>query len=362
MKKLPFTALFHNCASDPEDILPHSMTSVWFCDQKLFISDNSTPKALELAKRFGFEIHEYEGVDSMSARRNWGLQFANHDILLQCDSDEVYDWDAHHVLRAFYEKGEMDELNDYAVMLYNLDRESGNLMSTTPLERIFRKGVKWDKLVQNKLIVEGDAKFIPIGLNHYGYERANHTWKQWNRIKLNEDEVRKDPTDMHARMYLVNALTVAGAGSPLVFERINAHVQIIADQYNECPKELGHKKILQKTMRFFFCACMAIGRFENLVDMVTPYMEDIDFVPDPNYWMYFCNANLKRYETAYFYGMKFIETLDGFNSVKENVEVTTQDRRGEVLEGLKHLLDKREYVTKEEKKWRYKQKKMLEKL
>jgi glycosyltransferase involved in cell wall biosynthesis len=336
MNKLPISALLHNTGSDNIGILPTVLANVWFCDHKLFISDNSTKEALDLAEKFGFDIHHYKGEDSMSDRRNFGISKAKHDLMLQVDSDEVYEPDAYLKLREIINMEKIEEFDCMLVNLFNYDTDRGVLMTTTPLERIYRKGARFEKKIQNELIHGGRALKTDIRLNHFGYSSKTHPLKQWYRIPLNEQQVRANPDDMHTRMYLINALVVAGANNTFMFERVLAHTEICIEQYKRDKTE-RHKYILQKVLRFFFIMASSVGNLTGFLTLAKPIISAMTFHPDSHAFMYEAHLATGDYEKALKWGKSFIECLDNFPKTNLVLEITTAHERPKVLRGIKEL-------------------------
>lgn len=350
MNTLPISALVHNTSSDNIEYLPMALQSVWFCSQKLFIADKSSQESLALAEKFGFEIHHYEGENSMADRRNFGISLAKNELMLQCDSDEVYEPDAYLKLRnIFFEQTHIPS-ECYAVQLYNIDKERGVLMSTSPLERLYRKGAYFTKSVQNELHYEGIPAGLPIKIEHYGYGAEKHQRKQWARIKHNEGMVRCQPEDMHTRMYLINALVVAGGGSVLMYERVLAQTNICLRQYHSEPKDNLSKNIMQKVMRFFWIMCQSVGHSGDFLEVSRSVIKDIKFHPDTHFWMFASCMETGDAKEALRWGESFIKMVE---KPHPTLEVTTSEEAQRVKDTIIHILSTRndKWAKKQLKRW-----------
>lgn len=348
-----------NCAADSEQKLIKALSSVWFCDQIVFLADNSTPGSIKIAERFKCEIHHWSGRNSMADRRNYMMQFMKHDYILMCDSDEVYDWSAYYILKDYISRPHEEYI--HAVMLINVT-EDGYVQSITPLERMFKKGVSWEKDIQNQIKAPTTigsmihhSQGVPLEMYHDGYGDQNkHAVKQWKRLPANESMVRKDPEDAHTRMFLINALVVAGAGQPLAFDRILANVQINIEEFEKSGKEPLDCKILQKTLRFYYSACQDLNRWDIILDEVEKYWGHIKFHPDSYYWRFRCNYELRNPKESLKWGESFVKEVDDKDSItKKNIEVSTVSCRDDVIKCMLSILDSID------NKWAKRQKKRL---
>lgn len=355
MEKLKITSLLHNTITDGIELLPSVMSSVWFCRQKLFIADNSTKQAKDLAEKFGFEIHEYKGKDSMADRRNFGISKAKYDLMLQVDSDEIYEPDAYHKLKWSMEQKDFDRYNCYAVLLENYDTDRNVLMSVSPLERLYRKGAVFEKSIQNELKYEGQPKAIPVRLSHYGYSSSIHPRKQWDRIKHNEEEVRRKPNDLHTRMYLINSLAVAGSGSVFMYERALAHTCISIRMYLNDKSELN-KRAIQKVARFFFVIACSVGYQANFLQVIEPIIKDISFHPDSHMFMFKSYLDLNNRDQALKWGESFMKSLDQTDPMMQAIEITSTKEREWVKGAMIHLLEQKDdkWSKRQIKRWKNK--------
>lgn len=379
MDKLPFTALVCNCPKDDESLLIPVLAGLWFCDQKIFVSDRSTEKSKDIAKRFGFEIWEWLGSDNMSERRNYGVGWdgdENHtpewithevmkkhhpvvrnDYIIQADSDEFYDiTDTYGILKVFVKDKEREKYDNYAVRLTNINPRTNHQQSAIPLERIFKKGVHWENAVHNCPIVKTQGHFWPISLAHYGYSEDDHFKKQWKRIGGIEQKVRENPDDIQQRAYLVNSLHSIGGKSPIMFDRIFAHVDIFCEMYRKAKKDEVWKYMLQKIMRSFWHACGDQMRFGKFIELCSEFYDDIKWHPDVPYFMYIANLQQERLGNAVMYGEEFINTLRDFVSkdIKLPVEVLMLEKEREVTEVIVDILKNIKYQSSKLEKKRLK--------
>jgi glycosyltransferase involved in cell wall biosynthesis len=336
MNKLPITALIHNCKKDRIEILRLALASMWFCTQKLFIADNSTKESIELAEKFGCEVHEYKGEKSFSKRRNFGISKASNDLMLQCDSDEVFEWDAYHKIKQVMNHEKFDECVCYLFILNNYDIDSGNLQSKSPLERMYRKGTYFEKDVQNKIVFDGQRMQTDIRFDHYGYSSKTHPLKQWHRIPANEEAVRENPDDMHARMYLINALVVAGAGNPFMYDRVLAHSEICIDQYKK-DKSDTNKYILQKVLRFLYVISASVNNHKGFLEIAKPIITAVLFHPDSHLFMFDSYRVTQDFDNCVKWGKSFIKALDDFPKTGLVLEITTAHERERVVKTIEEI-------------------------
>ena len=349
-----------NCGADSPQRLLKALSSVWFCDQIVFLSDNSTQESLDMAEKFGCDIHHWKGRNSMADRRNHMMQFMKNEYILVCDSDEVYDWSTYHILKWYISKPHEEYI--HAVRLINVTSD-GIVQSVTPLERMFKKGVKWDKDIQNQLSAPTNIgsmiqneKGTLVDMYHDGYgDVGMHALKQWKRIPINEEMVRSDPEDAHTRMFLLNALVVAGAGQLIPFERILAVAHINIEEFDKSEKNELYCKVLQKTLRFYYIACADLGRWPLLLDELEPRFEHVKYHPDCFYWMFRCNYEMRNAKEAVKWGERFIREIDDKEAMmRKNIEVTTFDMRTDTIRCIISALENMEqtkWTKKQIKRW-----------
>jgi hypothetical protein len=371
MRQLPISGYVINCATDDYKLLPSCLSSLHFCEQKIFVSDKASEKALALAKSYGWDIYHWTGPDSMSERRNFAVGHIGsewekypdmkerHPVIrnpyvMFLDSDEILDPDAYHNIKAALDDGSFRQHARYAFVLRNL-RDEGTVISSCPLERMWKTGVFWDRSIQNDVIAEDKTlAMMPCEFFHFGYgNEEKHAFKQWKRISKNEEELTKHPEDMHTRMYLVNALVIAGKYSPLAMDRILAHVDIIFNQFDNSEKTWNEIHALEKTCRFLWNAAMDSGQLHIHISREEKYYEYTKVNPDSAYRLFVSHAEIGELKDAVGYAEKYFSSMKRYREQTSPYafEITSGEDGPHVKDGLIRCLKKLIETEPENKKW-----------
>ena len=366
LKKLPLSALVLNCSKDDENVLVKALSSIWFCDQIVFLAHKSTSASLAIARKFGCDIYKWDEKPHMSNQRNYALSKCKHEFIVQCDSDEVFGWDTYGVIRELLQRDDIKDYTLFSFRLVNLSH-TGEVMSIVPLQRMFRDTIRWSGSIQNQVETDNhEAVLEPrITVFHYGYgDPRFHAQKQWKRITYNEDMVREKPEEHFRRMYLINALTIAGVNQPLAYERLLANVCVNIEAYWDSPKELPDKRSLQKTMRFYYHSCSERGYYNQFIEKFTPLFEQVDYHLDCYHWMFVCYCGLQDEIKAITWGEKYLKKLKTLNKdmMTYNIEVTSANFKQDVIMTMIQIYEQKKPVDDKEAKYIKRQIRRFQKL
>lgn len=371
MRSLPITVYCCNCAKDNLRILTRALSSVNWCAQKIFISDSTTEESKALARGMGWEIFEWAGPNHMAERRNYAIGFegndtvkpywtthpimskvhpvVKNDLILQIDSDEVYEWDTYQVMKLMLNKEKVEDWNTFAFILKSVTPD-GAPMSSLYLDRMWRKGnIYWNKSIQNNPVADDRIFIVPAIIYHYGYgDNETHQIKQWNRLVQNEEEARKEPGNMQNVMYLLNSLVICASGQPLAMDRMMGTFDAGIQIYENSPKGTYEKHCLEKLLRFLWSACTEPMQKRYYITAATRYYEDVKDHPDVTYRLYDACLSVGDLKNAVLCGERFIKMIHKFKpEQKESVmELTTAQETNEVLH---HLVGMCKHLAKTEK-------------
>lgn len=184
-----------------EKFLPQCLESIKdVVDEIVIVDTGSTDNTVEIAKRYTDKVYFHEWQNNFSEARNFALQFATCEWILQIDADEKLEQEDIPVLRAVLKH---KEFNSIFVALMSEIPEG---ISKSYFQRIYRRGkAHYEGIVHNQLICEGDALITEIRLHHYGYNLSEDKMKaKYKRTEsLLKQQVSEDPNNIFAWMNLV---------------------------------------------------------------------------------------------------------------------------------------------------------------
>ena len=173
-------------------------------DEIIIVDTGSTDNTVEIAKRYTDKVYFHEWQNSFSEARNYSLQFATCDWILQIDADEELVQEDILMLRQALKVADKKEgVNAIFVALYN---ELSSGQSKHYFQRIFRRGkAHYEGIVHNQLVYEGEAMATEIRFLHYGYNLSSEDMKKKHERTgdLLKNQIEENPTNTFARMNLV---------------------------------------------------------------------------------------------------------------------------------------------------------------
>jgi len=178
---------------DEEAFLGQCLESVRdVVDEMIIVDTGSTDKTVEIAERFGAKIVHHAWNGSFSEARNYGLQFATGDWILQLDADEALERDDIPLLKKTIRAGGRDV---FFVKILNDSKEGWTVHF---FQRIFRREkAYYEGIVHNQLKYNGTDLVTEIRIYHYGYNLSKEkmTAKHRRTEALLEKQVSEDPTN-----------------------------------------------------------------------------------------------------------------------------------------------------------------------
>jgi len=192
-----------------EEFLPQCLESVKdVVDEMVIVDTGSTDRTVEIAESYGARIYHHAWQNSFSEARNYGLEFATCDWILQLDGDEELVredipllWDA---LRSAHPR---KDVNALFVAIYN--DLSGAQQSKHYFQRIYRRGkARYEGIVHNQLVYEGDPAPTEIRIRHYGYALGKEEMAKKHRRTgdLLRKQLEENPQNTFAQMNYVRIL------------------------------------------------------------------------------------------------------------------------------------------------------------
>src|SRR3990170_6035426 len=169
-------------------------------DEIIIVDTGSTDKTVEIAQSFGAKVYHHPWRNSFSEARNHSLRYATCDWILQIDADEALEQADIPLLHKLIQT---DSYNAIYVAIYS---ELPGGQSKHYYSRVFRRGkARFEGIVHNQLVLDGNTLPSEIRFYHYGYNLSNEEMK--NKYKRTGDLLRKqlveDPNNIFALANLV---------------------------------------------------------------------------------------------------------------------------------------------------------------
>lgn len=185
-------------------------------DEMVIVDTGSTDRTVEIAERYGARVYDHPWQDSFSEARNFGLQFAQGDWLLQLDADEELEREDVPLIREYVRSTEYD---GYSVVFLNYGPE--NAVYRHRNVRLFRRGcVHYEGIVHNVPVVSGKVFLSPVRIHHHGYNiSSDGLMKKFKRSEaLLLRQIREEPENGYARANLVRNLRLQRAFKESIVE------------------------------------------------------------------------------------------------------------------------------------------------
>lgn len=217
-------------------------------DEIIVVDTGSTDRTVEIARRYGAKVYFHAWNNSFSEARNYSIQYATGDWILQIDADETLEQaDIPLLHRAI-------QSNLYNAIYVAIHNAIPDGVSKHYFERVFRRGkAHYEGIVHNQLIVEGAKASSEIRLYHIGYnlDEEQMRRKRERTIALLRKQIEEDPENIFARANLIRAYRGQKAYEKVIVEgeaalalhssrETFANRQTILGDMVYCHMKLGH--------------------------------------------------------------------------------------------------------------------------
>jgi glycosyltransferase involved in cell wall biosynthesis len=201
-KKLTLCMIVRNEEARLADCLESVKDAV---DEILIVDTGSTDRTVEIAESFGARIGRFEWNDDFSAARNFAIENATGDWILQIDADEKLHPDSIPHIRGFMEN---DEIDAVFIAIHNHERTSAGepRIVVHPYPRLFRRreDIRYQGIVHEFLTNLNATVFTALRIDHYGYDCTPEEQKK--RRARNEQlclrQIQRDPNNAVAHFNL----------------------------------------------------------------------------------------------------------------------------------------------------------------
>jgi len=174
-------------AKDSEQIIRACLESLKFCDEIIVIDAGSKDKTVEVAKKFGAKVLNFE-PDDYAGSRNLGLKSANYDWILYVDTDERVSSELARNIKYQISNIKYQNIIAYKVRRKNFYLGKYEWPNVEKLERLFRKdSLKgWYGKIHESPTVEGKLRTLEGFLYHYTHRDLTSMLDktiEWSKIE-----------------------------------------------------------------------------------------------------------------------------------------------------------------------------------
>jgi len=184
--------------------------------EQIVVDTGSTDRTVELAKKMGAKVYDFEWINDFSAARNYSLEQATGDWILIMDADEYFPaGDAKkllsHVVRVESDPDMREKCIALSCAAVNID-DAGRPMSRVSNVRLFRNTpeIRYTGRIheQNHIDATGVKWMDDICLIHTGYSETEREekGKEERNVKLLRQELANDPENIDLKAYLADSL------------------------------------------------------------------------------------------------------------------------------------------------------------
>lgn len=178
-------------------------------DELIVVDTGSTDNTKEIAEHFGAKVYDFPWTHDFSAARNFAIEQATCDWILQLDADEHLNESSQEQLRDTVAHAMSYAIN---VQIKNYNEEYQNYV-LHQYPRLYRNvpEIRYRNRIHEQLLYEGqamDAQDSSIQLIHLGYteEVIKKKKKTERNVRLLQEELRVDPHNGFMHFNLGNEL------------------------------------------------------------------------------------------------------------------------------------------------------------
>lgn len=185
-------------SKNEEKNVARCLDSLYFCDEKIVIDDNSDDQTERIAKKHGANICKRDLEKDFSAQRNFGLSKAKNEWILFVDADEVV---SNELAAEIKEKTNENKANGIFIkredFIWGKKLKYGE-SSKIYLLRLAKKGTgKWEGKVHEVWNIEGETTCLKNPLLHYPHQSVEEFLTEMN---LYTDIRAKELFENHIRV------------------------------------------------------------------------------------------------------------------------------------------------------------------
>ncbi|URZ03242.1 tetratricopeptide repeat-containing glycosyltransferase family 2 protein [Clostridium felsineum] len=187
-------------------------------DEMIIVDTGSTDNTVEIAKKFGADIHYFKWNNSFSDARNESLKYVTKDWILVMDGDDEFSKEDKERFKELVSSNLKENcLYYFETLSYCGEFIDSNNISVNLNPRLFKNnyGYRYEGIVHNQLVnTENviESVVYNIRIYHYGYlnKVSKEKDKRGRNIPLLKKQLEKDPQDRFAHFNIGNEYYVIG--------------------------------------------------------------------------------------------------------------------------------------------------------
>ncbi|TGG86979.1 glycosyltransferase family 2 protein [Geotoga petraea] len=279
-----------------------------FVDEIIIVDTGSTDSTIEIAKKYTEKIYYFEWTGNFSEARNESLKYPNGEWVFIIDADEEATEKMQKDTRSFLKSvdSEVSQIMIPNINFLDIDLEKTEIASNG---RFFRNGkVKYENIVHNQPVIEGEIEYADLPLNHYGYiwTRYKRKQKTIRTSNLLREYLKENPDNLY---YLIQLFKTEKIGKNLKeYYRLGNKIEkIIIDivnrkkiKYKPSPMENEFLHIWSSTLNNL----NYLDRAEYLAKLGTRWNPDCFFVLGSIY------EKKKKWESIYDLSNNFLKIIN----------------------------------------------------
>ncbi|MDR2571252.1 MAG: glycosyltransferase family 2 protein [Oscillospiraceae bacterium] len=306
--------------------------------EQIVVDTGSTDKTVEIARKMGAKIYNFEWINDFGAAKNFAIEQATGDWIAFLDADEYFSpEDAKKLMPFLKHIRQTPELKNTWLVIQcpwvNID-EYGETMSIMTQERLFRNipSIRYVGKIHERLSVdiENTVHGDDIAIIHTGYSRA--AYAETNKVERNIDMLKTSleatPDDLNLKSYLADAIKakiqMKGETAINRFDEVDALFREVINGKDVL--HLIRKKAYLHFPKEYIELPERIDECENLcIQALKVFPDDIDFE-------YFHAAIYNRKK-------KHKEALELLQKCKKSIATSTSINSSEVISANPELLE-----------------------
>lgn len=313
--KNPFLSLIM-IVKNEEVFLKQCLESVEdLVDEMVIVDTGSTDRSVEIAESFGARIYHHAWQNSFSEARNYGLQFAKGNWLLQLDGDEELVREDIPLIRQCIQSS---EYNGFNVILLNEGPD--NALYKHRNIRLFRNGyVYYEGIVHNVPVVQGPVEITPIRILHHGYnltpEKMEKKFKRSELLLL--EQVKQYPQSSYGWANLIRNYRLQ--------KRFNDVVKTGESVLKEInPMPLFQKQMIMNDLMYGY---FISDKIDEAISLGEQGLRENPFHLDMIFMMGGCLIKQKKFADAIQFFIQYLKILESGRE-KEGLEALIIDTYG----------------------------------